>query len=216
MKLILLGAPGAGKGTQAEKIIDKYKIPQISTGDILRENVKNQTELGLKAKEYMEKGELVPDDVIIGIIKDRLAKDDCRNGYILDGFPRTIPQAEALTEALKPDKIDKVIFINVSDDVVIERLSLRRVCKNCGAIYHMKYNPPKEEGVCDKCGGEVYQRDDDKEETIKNRLKVYREQTEPLVKYYSDSGLLVEIDGTKSVDEIANDIDSVLSKIGGN
>ncbi len=213
MKIILLGAPGAGKGTQAEKIIKKYNIPQISTGDILRENVKNNTELGKKAKEYMDKGELVPDDIIIGIIKDRLAKDDCKNGYILDGFPRTIPQAEALKEALKPDKIDVVLFIDVSDEVVIERLSLRRVCKNCGAIYHLKFNPPKEENKCDKCGGELYQRDDDKEETIKNRLSVYREQTEPLVSYYEKENILKRIDGNKSVEEIATEIDSILSSI---
>ncbi len=214
MKLILLGAPGAGKGTQAERIVAKYNIPQISTGDILRENVKTGTELGLKAKEYMDKGELVPDEVIIGIIKDRLSRDDCKNGYILDGFPRTIPQAEALTAALNPDKIDTVIFINVSDEVVVERLSMRRVCRNCGAIYHLKYNPPKMETVCDKCGGEIYQRDDDKEETIKNRLSVYRKQTEPVVDYYKKLNILSEIDGSQSVEKIAANIDSILSDIG--
>ncbi len=212
MRIILLGPPGAGKGTQAKFIAQKLAIPQISTGDILRENVKNNTELGKKAKEFINKGTLVPDTIMIELVKNRVKEEDCKNGYILDGFPRTIAQAEGLEKALGEEKIDAVLFVNVSDVVIIERLSLRRICKNCGAIYHLKYNPPQKDGECDKCGGELYQRDDDKEETIKNRLKVYREQTEPLVDYYRKKDILFEIDGEKSVEEVNKEISEILNK----
>lgn len=216
MRLILLGPPGAGKGTQAKFISQKFGIPQISTGDILRENVKNNTELGRKAKEYMDKGELVPDNIMIELVKNRVQQEDCRNGYILDGFPRTIAQAEALENALKNEKIDVVIFVDVSDSLIIERLSLRRVCKNCGAIYHLKYNPPQKDGICDKCGGELYQRDDDKEETIKNRLEVYRAQTEPLVEYYKEKNVLFKINGENSVDAVNKEINEILNRFSEN
>lgn len=213
MKIVLLGAPGAGKGTQAQYIINEFGIPQISTGDILRENVKQGTELGIKAKSYMDQGELVPDDLVIDIIKDRLSKEDCHNGYILDGFPRTVNQAEALDNALFPDKLDDVIFINVAEEIVIERLSLRRVCKNCGAIYHLKNSPSSKGEICDKCDGELYQRKDDSIETIKNRLEVYNRQTEPLIDYYRAQNILNEFDGSKYVDIIRNEIKAVLDKI---
>jgi len=210
VRLILLGPPGAGKGTQAKYIADEFNIPQISTGDILRENVVKGTKLGKKAKVYMDKGELVPDDVMIGLVKQRVAADDCSNGYILDGFPRTTVQADGLEKALEDENIDKVLFINVSDDTVVERLSLRRVCRKCGTIYHLKFNPPTEDNICDKCGGELYQRDDDKEATIKNRLNVYRKQTEPLVDYYRNKGILVEINGEEPVDNINEEIRRIL------
>jgi len=216
VRLILLGPPGAGKGTQAKFVSQKFGIPQISTGDILRENVKNNTELGKKAKEYMEKGELVPDDIMIKLVKNRVQEADCKNGYILDGFPRTIAQAEGLEKALENEKIDGVIFVDVSDPIIVERLSLRRVCKNCGAIYHLKYTPPQKEGICDKCGGELYQRDDDKVETIKNRLKVYREQTEPLIEYYRKKGILFEINGENSVDNVNGAINEILNRFSKN
>ena len=199
MKIILLGPPGAGKGTQAEFIIKSLNIPQISTGDILRENVGNNTELGIQAKSYMDKGELVPDNIVIDIIKDRIVKEDCQNGYVLDGFPRTLEQAKTLDKAIEPAKIDKVIYIKVDDDTVIERLSLRRVSKNNGTIYHLKFNSPPD-------NEEVYQRDDDKEETIINRLKVYNTQTEPLINYYKDKLILIEIDGTRDVEIIKEEI----------
>ena len=186
MNLILLGAPGAGKGTQAEIICETYKIPAISTGNIIREALKSGTEMGLKAKSYMDAGQLVPDEVVIGIIKDRLAQDDCKNGFILDGFPRTIPQAEAL------DKmgivIDKVIDIEVPDEKIVQRMSGRRVCEACGASYHILYKKPEVEGVCGKCGGTLVQRKDDHPDTVNARLKVYHEQTEPLKAYYSAQG----------------------------
>ncbi len=208
MNLIMLGPPGAGKGTQAKMLVDKLGIPQISTGDMLRAAVAEGTELGKKAKEYMDKGQLVPDEVVIGIVKERLAKPDCEKGFILDGFPRTVPQAEALDGILEEmgRKIDYVINIVVPDEEILKRLTGRRTCKKCGAMYHVVYNPPKKEGVCDKCGGELYQRDDDKEETIKNRLKVYADQTAPLVEYYRGKGVLVDIDGTKGIDDIFQDI----------
>lgn len=197
MNLILLGAPGAGKGTQAEVICDTLKIPAISTGNILREAVKNGTELGLKAKEYMESGNLVPDEVVIGLLKERIGQDDCKNGYVLDGFPRTVPQAEAL------DKmgvvIDKVIDIEVADEAIQKRLSGRRVCEDCGASYHVDYKPSKEEGKCDKCGGKTVQRKDDHPDTIKDRLSVYHDQTEPLKDYYSKTGKLVIVEGQEDV-----------------
>jgi len=197
MNLILLGAPGAGKGTQAEVICDKLQIPAISTGNILREAVKNGTELGIKAKGYMESGALVPDEVVIGILKDRIAEDDCKNGFILDGFPRTVPQAEALEKM--GVVIDKVIEIFVPDEKIEQRLSGRRVCEACGASYHVDYKPSKVEGVCDKCGGKTVQRRDDQPETIKERLRVYHEQTAPLKDYYAKRGKLTVVEGQEEV-----------------
>jgi len=215
MNLILLGAPGAGKGTQAKAIVEKYNIPQISTGDMLRDAVAKGTELGKKAKEYMDKGELVPDEVVIGIVKDRLQEKDTEKGFILDGFPRTLKQAEALDEMLAElnKSIDAVINIAVPEEEVVKRIVNRRSCKNCGAVYHLIYKPPKEEGKCDKCGGELYQRDDDKEETVRERFSVYRSQTEPLIEYYSKKGLVKNIDGTKSIDEVTADVLKVLESL---
>lgn len=197
MNLILLGAPGAGKGTQAEVICDKLQIPAISTGNILREAVKNGTELGIKAKGYMESGALVPDEVVIGILKDRIAEDDCKNGFILDGFPRTVPQAEALEKM--GVVIDKVVEIFVPDEKIEQRLSGRRVCEVCGASYHVDYKPSKVDGVCDKCGGKTVQRKDDQPETIKERLRVYHEQTAPLKDYYAKRGKLTVVEGQEEV-----------------
>jgi adenylate kinase len=199
MKLILLGAPGAGKGTLAKKLTLKYNIPQLSTGDMLREAVKNETELGLKAKSFMDSGALVTDELVIGIIAERLKQDNCTNGFILDGFPRTIPQADALANITQ---IDKVISLDVDDESVVKRLSGRRTCRNCGEIYHIENLPPKEEGKCDKCNGNLMQRDDDKEETIRNRLKTFKEQTKPLADYYKERNLLVEVNASKSADEV--------------
>jgi adenylate kinase len=215
MNLILLGPPGAGKGTQASRIIDKYKIPQISTGDILRAAVREGTELGKEAQKYMNEGKLVPDSVVIGIIKERLAEDDCKNGFLLDGFPRTINQAEELDKILVSlnRKLNSVISLEVPDEDIIKRITGRRMCKNCGAVYHIEFSPSKKEGVCDKCGGELYQRDDDKEETVRERLSVYKEQTEPLKNYYKKIGLLKEIIGTGSIDEIYAQIEKVLDNI---
>ncbi len=212
MNLIFLGPPGAGKGTQAKMVSSKYQIPHISTGDILREAVKEGSPLGVKAKSYMDKGELVPDEVVIGIIEERLKAPDCKNGFILDGFPRTIPQAEALDEVLANlgIGIDHVINIEVFEDELVRRLSGRRVCKNCGANFHIIFDPPKKEGVCDKCGGELYQRDDDKEETVRNRLKVYSNQTAPLIDFYRKKGLLRSIEGVGGIDLIFNKIEEVL------
>lgn len=197
MNLILLGAPGAGKGTQAEVICDHLNIPTISTGNVLREALKNGTELGLKAKSFMDSGALVPDQLVIDIIKERLSKDDCKNGFILDGFPRTVPQAEAL-DAMGI-QIDKVIDIEVADEKIMQRLSGRRVCQDCGASYHMDYKPSKVEGVCDKCGGKTVQRKDDHPDTIKDRLNVYHEQTEPLKDYYTKTGKLTIVEGQEEV-----------------
>ncbi len=215
MNLILLGGPGAGKGTQAKLIVEKYKIPQISTGDMLREAVKQGTELGKKAKEYMDKGELVPDEIVIGIVKERLKQPDCDRGFILDGFPRTIAQAEALDKILDEigKKIDAVINIQVPEEEIVRRIVNRRTCKNCGAIYHLIYSPPKEPNKCDKCGGELYQRDDDKEETVRERLRVYREQTEPLIEYYQKKGILYNVDGTKDINGVFEEIKSILDKL---
>ena len=211
MNIILLGPPGAGKGTQAAKIIEKYRVPQISTGDILRAAVREGTELGKKAKEYMDAGKLVPDEVVIGIIKERLSQDDCKNGYILDGFPRTVKQAEALDEMLNEmsSQIDFVICIDVPDEELVKRITGRRMCKDCGAVYHIIFSPPKNGGICDKCGGELYQRDDDKEETVRNRIKVYNEQTQPLIDYYKDK--VKRIDGVGNINEIFTQIDEILS-----
>ncbi len=215
MNLIFLGAPGAGKGTQAKMVSEKYGIPQISTGDMLREAVAKGTELGKKAKEYMDRGELVPDEIVIGIVKERLQQPDCEKGFILDGFPRTLAQAEALDEMLKElgKKIDAVINIAVPEEEVVKRIVYRRTCKNCGAVYHLIYNPPKEDNKCDKCGGELYQRDDDKEETVRERYRVYRENTEPLIEYYRKKGILYDVDGTKDIKGVWEQIEAILEKI---
>ena len=215
MNLILLGPPGAGKGTQAKMIVEKYGIPQIATGDILREAVAKGTELGRKAKEYMDRGELVPDEVVIGIVKERLSQPDCEKGFILDGFPRTVRQAEALDEMLDEmgRKLDAVISIEVPEEEIVKRIVYRRICKQCGAVYNLIYNPPKVNGKCDKCGGELYQRDDDKEDVVRERYRVYKEQTEPLKEYYRKTGILYEVDGTKSIEEVFDEIDSILQKI---
>jgi adenylate kinase len=212
MNLILLGAPGAGKGTQAKLIVSKYNIPQISTGDMLREAVANETELGMKAKEYMDKGELVPDEVVIGIVKERLSQPDCERGFILDGFPRTLNQAEALDKILRElgKQIDAVINVAVPEEEIVKRIVNRRTCKKCGAVYHLIYNPPKKDGKCDRCGGELYQRDDDKEETVKERLRVYKAQTEPLIEYYSRKDLVYDVDGTKSIEGVFEEIEGIL------
>jgi adenylate kinase len=204
MRIILLGPPGAGKGTQAKDLVEKYGIPQISTGDILRKNLADKTPLGLEAKKYMDKGELVPDAVVVGIVRDRLKESDCAKGYILDGFPRTVPQAEELDKALAAmsTPLDKVLSIDVPDEELVKRLSGRRMCRGCNAGYHVMFKAPKVEGKCDACGGELYQRDDDKEEAIKNRLVVYQASTAPLIKYYRDKGLLRDIDGVGSMKAI--------------
>ena len=214
MKIVMLGAPGAGKGTQAIKIADKYDIPHISTGDIFRANIKGGTELGQKAKSYIDKGELVPDEVTIGMLLDRIAQDDCKNGYVLDGFPRTIPQAESLTEALKSqgDQIDFALNIDVSDEAIIERMSGRRACPKCGATYHIVYAAPKTENICDKCGTELIIRSDDKPETVKDRLNVYHQQTEPLIAYYKTAGVLREVDGTQELPKVFEDVIAILSE----
>ena len=208
----MLGAPGAGKGTQAKKIAAKYHVPHISTGDIFRENIKAGTELGKKAKGYMDAGNLVPDELVCDLVVDRLKQDDCKKGYILDGFPRTIPQAEALTEALKKqdDGIDFALEINMADEAIIERMGGRRVCKGCDATYHVVNIPPKKEGICDECGGEIVLRDDDAPETVKKRLEVYHEQTAPLIEYYDKLGLLNVIDGSKGLEACMADIYAVL------
>ncbi|MGD0828433.1 MAG: adenylate kinase [Desulfobaccales bacterium] len=212
MNLILLGGPGAGKGTQAKKLIDQYGIPQISTGDILRAAVKEGTEMGRKAKEYMDAGKLVPDEVVIGIIKDRLAQPDCEQGFILDGFPRTVPQAEALDRVLAGlgSKIDHVISIDVDEEALVTRLTGRRTCKNCGQIFNIKFTPPKKAGVCDKCGGELYQRDDDNETTVRSRLATYNQATKPLIDYYTKEGLVRPISGVGSIEDIFNKIVAIL------
>ena len=212
MKIIMLGAPGAGKGTHAKKITEKFGIPAISTGDIFRENIKNGTELGKKAKEYMDAGNLVPDELVCDLVVDRLKQDDCKNGYILDGFPRTIPQAEALTAALAKDDdaIDYALEIFLEDQAIIDRMSGRRVCKSCGATYHVVNIPPKTEGVCAECDGELIVRDDDAPETVKKRLDVYHEQTAPLIDYYKKQGILKVIDGSKGLDTCFEEICGIL------
>lgn len=214
MDLILLGPPGSGKGTQAKKMVERYHVPQISTGDILRAALKEKTPLGLEAKQYMDQGRLVPDEVVVGIVRDRLKAPDCTGGFILDGFPRTVPQAEALGTTLKAMNrgIDHVISIEVDNAELLKRLGGRRTCRNCGAMYHLVFDPPKKEGVCDKCGGELYQRDDDQEKTIRARLKVYDEQTAPLIQYYRGKGLLRTIDGVGEVEEIFQRIVKAIGK----
>ena len=215
MKIVFMGPPGAGKGTQAEKIIETYQSPHISTGDMFRKAIKDQTELGMEAKRYMDQGALVPDHVTIGIVKDRLSESDCKSGFLLDGFPRTVDQAKALDEILTSldSKIDYVINIDVDLNILKERLTGRRICRSCGATYHKIFNPSAVEGVCDKCGGELYQRKDDNEETVGNRLDVYVNQTKPLLDYYSLAGNLVNINGQQSIDLVFEEIQNVL---GGN
>lgn len=212
MKIIMLGAPGAGKGTQAKMIAEKYAIPHISTGDIFRANIKEGTDLGKEAKKYMDQGLLVPDELTVKILLDRVAKEDCKNGYVLDGFPRTIPQAEVLDNALTKlgDKIDYAIDVDVPDENIIKRMSGRRACLSCGATYHIEHIPPKKEGICDVCGQELVLRDDDKPETVKNRLNVYHEQTQPLIDFYTAKGILKTVDGTKDMKEVFAAIVSIL------
>ena len=214
MKIIMLGAPGAGKGTQAKKIAAKYEIPHISTGDIFRSNIKEGTELGKKAKTYMDQGLLVPDELVVDLVVDRVNQEDCKNGYVLDGFPRSIPQAEALDKALAANNetVDYAINVEVPDENIINRMSGRRACVGCGATYHIEFNPTKVEGICDACGEKLILRDDDKPETVKNRLSVYHEQTQPLIDYYSKKGVLAEVDGTQSMENVFNAIVDVLGK----
>jgi len=208
MDIILLGPPGSGKGTQAQKMVERYHIPQISTGDILRGAVKERTPLGMEAQGYMDQGKLVPDEVVVGIVRERLKESDCKGGFILDGFPRTVPQAEALDSTLGEMQraIDHVVSIEVPNEELIKRLTGRRTCRNCGAMYHIVFDPPAKEGVCDRCGEELYQRDDDQEETIRARLQVYEEQTAPLIAYYRGKGLLRAIDGVGAIEEIFRNI----------
>ena len=212
MKVIMLGAPGAGKGTQAKMIAEKYSIPHISTGDIFRANIKNGTELGKKAKSYMDQGQLVPDELTLDLIMDRFKEDDCKNGYVLDGFPRTIPQANVLEDALTKlgDKIDYAINVDVPDENIIRRMGGRRACTSCGATYHIEHVPPKKEGICDTCGQELVLRDDDKPETVKNRLRVYQEQTQPLLDFYSAKGVLRSVDGTQDMQDVFKAITEIL------
>lgn len=212
MKIIMLGAPGAGKGTQAKMIADKYGVPHISTGDIFRANIKNGTELGMEAKKYMDQGLLVPDELTVRILLDRVAQDDCKNGYVLDGFPRTIPQAEVLDSELTKlgDHIDYAINVDVPDENIVKRMSGRRACLTCGATYHIEHVSPKKEGICDVCGSELVLRDDDKPETVKNRLNVYHEQTQPLIDFYTEKGVLKTVDGTVPMEEVFAAITAIL------
>ena len=212
MKLILLGPPGAGKGTQAKMLMDHFSIPQISTGDILRGAIKAGSPMGLKAKEYMDSGSLVPDEVVVGIVEERLQQDDCAAGFILDGFPRTLPQADALAVTLQTlDKeLDAVISLVVDTEALVARLAGRRTCRDCGAGYHLLHEPPRKDGICDKCSGELIQRDDDKEETIRNRMEVYQQQTAPLVDYYRNLGLLSEVDGMMDISAVGQRILEIL------
>lgn len=214
MKIIMLGAPGAGKGTQAKMIAEKYSIPHVSTGDIFRANIKEQTELGMEAKKYMDQGLLVPDELTVKILLDRVAKDDCKNGYVLDGFPRTIPQAEVLDKAVSElnESIDFAINVDVKDENIVKRMSGRRACLKCGATYHIEHIPPKQEGICDKCGSELVLRDDDKPETVQKRLNVYHEQTQPLIDYYSKKGILKEVDGSQDMKDVFNAIVAILGE----
>lgn len=214
MKIIMLGAPGAGKGTQAKMIAEKYSVPHISTGDIFRANIKNGTQLGMEAKKYMDQGLLVPDELTVKILLDRVAKDDCKNGYVLDGFPRTIPQAEVLDKALAEinDKIDFAINVDVPDENIIRRMGGRRACLNCGATYHIEHIPPKQEGICDTCGKELVLRDDDKPETVKNRLDVYHQQTQPLIDFYQAKGILKTVDGTVDMKDVFAAITAILGE----
>jgi adenylate kinase len=212
MKIIMLGAPGAGKGTQAKQIAGKYNIPHISTGDIFRANIKNNTELGQKAKTYMDQGLLVPDELTCDLVVDRIQQDDCKNGFVLDGFPRTIPQAEALENALANlgQSMDFAIDVDVPDENIVNRMSGRRACLKCGATYHIVSIPPKKEGICDNCGSELVIRDDDKPETVQKRLNVYHEQTQPLIDFYSNKGILKSVDGTQPMERVFADIVNIL------
>lgn len=214
MRVILLGPPGAGKGTQAKLISEKFSIPHISTGDIFRANIKEKTLLGIEAKRYIDNGQLVPDEVTIGIVKDRLTKDDCDNGFLLDGFPRTVAQAEALDEFLKGinKDLDVALLIKVPEEFILERMTGRRVCTSCGASYHIRFNPPKIEGKCDICDNELIQRKDDTEATVKERLEVYSKQTYPLINYYKDNGIISEVNGTESIDEVFGNISNILGR----
>ncbi|MBR5914723.1 MAG: adenylate kinase [Selenomonadaceae bacterium] len=217
MQLLLMGPPGAGKGTQAVKLVEKYKIPQISTGDMFRAAVKEGTELGKKAKACMDAGTLVPDEVTVGIVRERLAKDDCKGGFILDGFPRTVEQAKALEKILDELnlKLTKVLNIRVPAEFLIERAVGRRICKGCGATYHVKFNAPKVEDTCDNCGGKLYQRADDTEETMKKRLSVYEESTRPLIEYYEKVGLYTEVDGRQPIEKVTEELENVLNSVEG-
>lgn len=212
MKIVMLGAPGAGKGTQAKMIAERYQIPHVSTGDIFRMNIKNGTELGKEAKTYMDAGKLVPDELTVKILLDRVSNEDCKNGYVLDGFPRTIPQAEVLTDALNNlnDKIDFAINVDVPDENIVNRMGGRRSCPSCGQVYHVVHMPPKQDGVCDKCGAGLVQRDDDKPETVSQRLQVYHDQTQPLIEYYEKAGVLKNVDGTKDQKEVFEAITEIL------
>lgn len=214
MKIIMLGAPGAGKGTQAKMIADKYHVPHISTGDIFRANIKNGTELGMEAKKYMDQGLLVPDELTVKILLDRVGKEDCKEGYVLDGFPRTIPQAKVLDEALAElgESIDYAIDVDVPDENIVQRMSGRRACLSCGATYHLEHVPPQKEGVCDKCGNELVLRDDDKADTVLNRLKVYHDQTQPLIQFYETKGVLKIVDGTQAMEDVFQSIIAILEK----
>lgn len=214
MQIVLFGPPGAGKGTQAKLLSDEYNIPHISTGDILRDNVKKGTALGIKAKKYMDKGELVPDSLLIDLIKDRLKAPDTKKGFLLDGFPRTIPQAEALDGIMEDlnRKLDGVVNVDVSSDELVKRLSGRRICRTCSAPFHQMFNPPKVADVCDKCSGELYQRDDDKEAAIKNRLTVYNKQTQPVLDYYKKQSILIDVDGEKDIEDVFSDIKDELEE----
>ena len=214
MRIIMLGAPGAGKGTQAKRIAEKYNVPHISTGDIFRENIKNGTELGNKAKAYMEAGDLVPDELVLELIMDRFEKEDCANGYVLDGFPRTIPQAEALDAALdaKGQSIDNVIDVDVPDEHIIKRMAGRRTCAHCGAIFHLEHMPPKIEGKCDQCGGHLMMREDDQPDTVLARLKTYHEQTQPLKDYYGAKGLVHSVDGTQDREVVFGEVVKILGE----
>lgn len=213
LNLILMGLPGAGKGTQAEKIVEKYNIPHISTGDMFRTAIKEGTELGMKAKSFMDQGSLVPDEVTIGIVRERLSKEDCKKGFLLDGFPRTVAQAEALESILSDldSQINFVINIDVDKDILMERLTGRRICTSCGATYHLIFNPPAEENKCNRCGGELYQRADDHEETVQNRLEVNLKQTQPLLDFYGEKGYLQNINGQQHINKVFEDVDTLLS-----
>lgn len=215
MKIIMLGAPGAGKGTQAIRIAERYRIPHVSTGDIFRSNIKSGTELGKKAKDYIDKGQLVPDELTIGMLLDRISQPDCERGYVLDGFPRTIPQAESLKEALEKrgERIDLALDIEVPDSHIVRRMGGRRACPKCGATYHLEFAPPEKEGLCDRCGSELITRSDDKAETVQGRLDVYHRQTYPLISYYREEGILREIDGTKTPDEVFSALEALLSEV---
>lgn len=214
MRIVMLGAPGAGKGTQAKKIAQKYGIPHISTGDIFRANIKNETELGKKAKSYMDQGMLVPDELTISLVMDRFQEPDAKNGYVLDGFPRTIPQAESLDAALKKSgsQIDFAVNVDVPDENIIQRMSGRRACVKCGATYHLQYAAPKKDGICDSCGESLILRDDDKPETVEKRLKVYHEQTQPLIDYYAQKNVLKEVDGTQGLEDVFRQIQAILGE----